>query len=86
MVEDGLLKDTKFILGEYLNITLSTREVWGSELRLDPLAPHLNQIFQSYSLIDVLPISIPSIWRNGMMGGKGVAKIWDSFSYLNIYL
>jgi hypothetical protein len=53
---DGLLKDHDLLLGGDLNFTLSTREVWGTSSRIDPLETYFNQLLQEEGLIDVEPM------------------------------
>jgi len=44
LIDDGILKDPDLILGGDLNFTRSAKEIWGSSIRLDPLAYFFNQL------------------------------------------
>jgi hypothetical protein len=71
--EDGL------IIGGDLNLTLSSREIWGDHARIDPLADFFSSMFTSAGLVDILPCHISPTWRNGRSGSDGISKRLDRF-------
>jgi hypothetical protein len=77
--KDGILKEHNLILGGDLNFTISTREVWGSSPRIDPMASYFNQLFQEEGLIDVEPVKFLPTWRNGRGEQDFIAKRLDHF-------
>jgi len=75
----GVLEEESLIVGGDLNLTLSTREVWGVISRLDPLADYFFGLFDAVGLVDVIPKQLGPTWRNGRVGGDGVSKRLDRF-------
>jgi hypothetical protein len=61
-------------LGGDLNITLSSDEHWGST-SLTGSGSHLyRDLFNSFNLVDVLPIQLIPTWPNGRRGSTAIAK------------
>ena len=52
-MDDDLFEENNMLIARYLNLILSTREVWGTNVRLDPLASFFNDFFRSHNLSDV---------------------------------
>jgi endonuclease/exonuclease/phosphatase family metal-dependent hydrolase len=75
----GILKEQNLILGGDLNLTTSSREVWGAHARSDPLQLYFNQLFQVEGLVDVEPLKVLPTWRNGRRGHNYIAKRLDRF-------
>lgn len=74
VANDGILKEPNVIVGGYLNFTVFAREVWGLNVRLDPLASFLSNLFQNVGLVDVEPGAWKPTWRNGTLGVKSISK------------
>ena len=74
VVNSGLMKESSLILGGDLNLTTSTREIWGFHTRLDPLFRLFNHIFQNANLIYVVPLPLVPMWRNERTCATRVAK------------
>jgi hypothetical protein len=62
-----------------LNFTLSAREIWGEQARLDPLADYFSNLLQSTGLIDLHPSVMTPTWWNGRSGSSGISKRLDRF-------
>jgi len=75
----GALESDSLILGGDLNLTISSREVWGVNARLDPLADFFNDLFDAAGLVDVSPRQMRPTWRNGRVGDAGISKRLDIF-------
>jgi hypothetical protein len=67
------------ILGGDLNLTTSRKEVWGAHVRTHPSQLYFNQLFQVEELVDVEPLKVLPIWRNGRIGHNYIAKRLDRF-------
>jgi hypothetical protein len=67
------------ILAGDLNFSLSTDEIWGSTVVIDPLASFFKDLFANTSLVDVAPSQLVPTWRNGRMGDSNISKHLDRF-------
>jgi hypothetical protein len=74
IIDSGLLAEQGLIVGGDLNFTLSTREVWGSSARADPLADFFVNMLQDTGLVDLAPSHLTPTWRNGRVGSTGISK------------
>lgn len=74
---DGVLKDSNIILGDDLNIPILARQVWGQNVRLDPLTPLSNNVFREAGLVDIQPTTFVLTWNNGRLRDVEIAKRLD---------
>jgi hypothetical protein len=79
IVDSGLLKEPRLIIGGDLNFTLSSREIWGSLARADPLSDYFLNLLQDSGLVDLAPSHLTPTWRNGRTGKAGITKHLDRF-------
>jgi hypothetical protein len=77
VVVSGLLSLENLILSGYLNITLSTDEVWGGTNSVGSLADYYKLLLQSKNLVDLRPDKVVPTWRNGRKGVQAIAKRLD---------
>jgi hypothetical protein len=75
----GLLAVKSLILAGDLNLTTSSREIWGERARTDPLSDFYKHLFSKNSLVDLKPAELLPTWRNGRAGAAGIAKRLDRF-------
>lgn len=66
-----------------LNFTLSSHEIWGTLVHMDPMSEFFNIFLISKGLMDVEPVIISPIWSNGRRGDDGVSKRLDRFLFSN---
>jgi hypothetical protein len=79
LANSGILALPNLILGGDLNITLSADEQWGSTSISGTGLNLYRDLFNSFNLIDVLPINLVPTWRNGRRGAEAIAKRLDRF-------
>jgi len=60
-----LLGEENLIIGGNLNFTLSAREIWGDQARIDPMEDFFSNILQRTGLIDLHPLVMTPTWQNG---------------------
>jgi hypothetical protein len=75
----GIFYEENLIIGGDLNFTISSREVWGVVVRVDPLQHFFIHLVQNGGLVDVEPVKILPTWRNGRKGQDYIAKRLDQF-------
>lgn len=77
---DGSLFDPSNIIGGDFSLTLSEREIWGSKIRVDPLATYLRYLLDKNRLVDVGPLPFLPTWSNGRERdysiGKRFNRLW----------
>jgi len=73
----GIFYEENLIMGGDLNFTISSREVWGVSMRVDPLQHFFSHLVQIGGLVDVKPVKILPMWRNGRKGQDYIAKRMD---------
>lgn len=76
---DVFLQQSQVILGRDLKFTISPREVWGHQARLDPLHPYLINLFKEVGLINVETMNLGPTWSSGKEGVDGIVKHLDRF-------
>lgn len=79
LLDSGLLGEENLIIVGDLNFTLSTREVWGEQAQIDPMANFFSNTLQSTGLIDLHPSVMSPAWWIGMSGSSGISKRLDRF-------
>ena len=62
------------IIGEDLNFTIATHEIWGTNARVDPLAAFFQNLLQSLNLVDLDPQNPKQSWTNRRTGKDQIAK------------
>lgn len=67
VVESSLL-DPLVIIGRDINLVLSTKEIWGSSVRLDPMSGYFINLFNSSNLLDIVPCPLFPTWSNRRSG------------------
>ena len=58
---------------------MSSYEIWGKRVVLDPLSSFFKHLFDSMGLIDTAPSIAGPTWRNGRVGNDGINKRLDRF-------
>jgi hypothetical protein len=71
-LEKGLLSHNDLILAGDLNFSLSTEEIWGSTIVIDPLETLFKDLFSNTSLVDVAPMCC-----NGKLEDSSISKHLD---------
>ena len=79
VVDSGALDLPNVIIGGDLNLTLSTNEIWGKNMRVDALGPFFSYIFEQKGLIDMAPTKLFPTRRNNRGGEQAVSKRLDRF-------
>lgn len=67
------------ILGGDLNLTTSIREVWGENLKSDPLDVYFFPFFDSLNLMDKCPSKLSPMWRNMCNVESPISKRLEKF-------
>jgi exonuclease III len=75
----GLLAIKDLIIAGDLNLTLSSKEIWGDKAKTDPLATFFTSLFTKNALVDLEPAELLPTWRNGRAGNSGIEKRLDRF-------
>ena len=58
----GALNQPNVILGEDINLTLATGEVWGKNARQDALSPFFLNFFEKEQLLVIAPLKLEPTW------------------------
>jgi hypothetical protein len=72
-----VLESMKVIIGQDLNFTKSSDEVWGANARVDRFANLFLHQFEENGLVDVEPVILRPRWRNNMWRNDSVSKRLD---------
>jgi hypothetical protein len=75
----GLLAIKDLIIAGDLNLTLSSKEIWGDKAKTDPLATFFTSLFTKNALVDLEPAELLPTWRNGRAGSSGIEKRLNAF-------
>jgi hypothetical protein len=75
----GLLAIKDLIIAGDLNLTLSSKEIWGDRAKLDPLADFFKSLFSKNALVDLESVELLPTWRNGRSGSSCIEKCLDRF-------
>jgi hypothetical protein len=75
----GLLAVKSLIIAGDLNLTTSSKEIWGERAKIDPLSKFYKHLFSKNTLVDLKPAELLPTWRNGRAGSTGIAKRLDRF-------
>lgn len=67
-VVESSLFDPLVIIGKDINLVLSTKEIWGSSVRLDPMSGYFINLFNSSNLLDIVPCPLFPTWSNRRSG------------------
>lgn len=78
-MDDGLWSDPIVIIRGDLNLTPFEREIWGSKIKSDPLAPFFRHILDKNKLVDVEPLPSLPTWSNGREGDLYIVKRLEIF-------
>lgn len=79
IMEYGLLSNHLVIIGGDFNLTLSEMDIWGSKVRVDPLAPYFRYLLDKNRLVDVKPLPFLHTWSNGREGDYSISKRLDRY-------
>jgi len=73
----GLLVVENLMLAGELNFTTGADEVCGPMTHLDRHANYFIELIKDHSLVDLAPNVFVPMWKNGRVGGAGIAKRLD---------
>ena len=74
LLDCGFLMEGGLIIGSELNLTITSRDIWGDHTRLDPLYTYFPNMFTSVGLVVVPPCPNIPTWQNGRLGTTGISK------------
>jgi exonuclease III len=86
VADSGLLSIKNLIIVGDMNLTLSSKEVWGGSSSVGFSDGFYKSLFQEKHLIDVAPGKIVPTWRNGWSGADRISKRLDRFLIAEDYL
>jgi hypothetical protein len=67
------------LVGGDLNFTLSLREVWGENPRVDSQSGFFLSFMEKHHLVDIEPVKLMPTWHNFRTDKEAVAKRLDRF-------
>jgi hypothetical protein len=67
------------IIARDLNLTTSSREIWGERAKIDPLSKFYKHLFSKNTLVDLKLVELLPTWRNGRVGSTDISKRLDRF-------
>jgi hypothetical protein len=65
VADSGLLSYKNMVIVGYLNLAISSGEVWGGSSQAGTLAGFFKDLFKSKNLFDIQLEKIVPTWRNG---------------------
>lgn len=75
--KSGLLALKNLVIAGNLNLTLSSREIWGGTNTLGTLTSFFTNYFHKNKLIDIVPETLVPTWRNDRAGTESISKRLD---------
>jgi len=72
-----LLPHKDLIIDGDMNLTTSSKEVWGQSAQVDSLVGYFKSLCIKNNLVDVDPIEVMPTWQNGRSGDDNIAKRLD---------
>lgn len=76
----------KFSVGGDFILTMYVQDIWGKNMRIDPLMDFFNNLFESMILVIVALVSLGPTWTNRRSGDEGIEKRLDHFIYMEVLL
>ena len=86
MISVGVFFNPHLVVGGDLNFTLSLREVWGANPKVDPQRGFFLSFLKNARLVDLEPIKLAPTWRNFKTEDEEVEKRLYPFLVLEALL